>query len=173
MKDFIAVFTIVVVFSGIAMVPDTSLAEPYSSDLTRKWAAQREAQRERARLQEQRNIENKRMREQQMQSLKKIFNIEESQGGTDINSIPERRRPARNVPAEPPANSYADFGNGDHHSIPCPSATDGKVHPYGQPYWGYIPGVLGTEGSSSCMVCQSTYKWVGLDYTHCPGPYPN
>lgn len=164
MKPLFLILSIVIIFMSTAITPGLSSAEQYSSELTRKWAAQREAQREKNRLREQRNLEKKRNRDQQMQMLNQIFSIEEDQGGTDVNSVPERRRTA-------PTDTYADYGDSGYNDY-CPNPTNGKYYPDGQPYWGFFPGPLGTAGNSSCVVCKNN-KWKGLKHTYCPGSSPN
>jgi len=158
---------IILTLALIAASPALYSAEPYSSEYTRKWAAQREAQMERNRQQEQRQLESERQRQQQLQMMNQIFHIEETQGGTDVNSTPQRRRPAEPAPVQPTAD-FGDQGFTDG----CLSATDGQYYPDGTPYWGYMHGLFGSEGSSTCGVCKNN-KWKGLKYTNCSKPYPN
>lgn len=93
MKLSIRLFTVAILMNGALYIPPSLAADNYSSEYTRKWAAQRAAEQERARQREEAFRERQRRQQELEKSMTQIFNVEEQLGGTDINKVPQRRRP--------------------------------------------------------------------------------
>lgn len=60
-------------------------------------------------------------------------------------------------------------GGGDGYDCPIPFRKNANIH---KPYWGVLPGPLGTTGHYSCGVCDKNWNWKGLKSSYCKGPSP-
>ena len=98
MKSLSRILSKLVILTAIAAMPIQATAENYSSEYTRKWAAQRAAEQERARQREAQRLEKQHRRQELDKAMTRILNIEEGLGGSDINSEPIKRRRPRQAP---------------------------------------------------------------------------
>nr|WP_320011560.1 hypothetical protein [uncultured Desulfobulbus sp.] len=107
-----------------------------------------------------------------------------------LNAVCQRHRPLKDVvlereeqetkkPKQPqnvPNNSGLPStigglipGGGSNYGCPIPYRENANIN---KPYWGVIPGPLGTAKSFSCGVCDSNWNYKPLKSSYCQAPYP-